>query len=253
MNSSGNALAPAFRSIVAVGLVLVLAVLQPATAEPRSKQRARPAAGAPALDRPAVAEGAIHVTASGFDAHPALLHAFDALNAGDLATAEATYTQVLTAEPRNADALHGLAAIALRREHHDQAQDFYLRAIDADPRDAVAQAGLAGLRGPADPVDAATRLKALIAAQPGQHTLHFALGNLHAADGRWHEARQAFFTAHHGDPAQPDYLFNLAVSLDHLQQAGLAAQYYRKALAAADKRLPGFDKAQAVVRLRELP
>jgi Tfp pilus assembly protein PilF len=34
------------------------------------------------------------------------------------------------------------------------------------------------------------------------------------------------------DPDNADYLFNVAVSLDHLRQNKLAAQYYRMALNA---------------------
>ena len=159
---------------------------------------------------------------------------------------------MLNSEPKNPDALHGMAAVALRQRQYDRAEEFYLRAIEADPKDAIAQAGLFGLRGQGDPVNAESRLKTLIAAQPDQHFLHFALGNIYAAAGRWNEAQTAFFKAYTGDPEHPDYLFNLAISLDHLRQSKLAAQYYNQALAAAGNRPASFDKAQAATRLREL-
>jgi hypothetical protein len=42
------------------------------------------------------------------------------------------------------------------------------------------------------------------------------------------------------------------VSLDHLRQSRLAAQYYTQALGLAAQRPAGFDKAQVATRLREI-
>lgn len=181
-----------------------------------------------------------------------LIQAFDSLASGRLDAAEARYAHVLKSEPNNPDALHGMAAVALRRGQDDLAEQCYLRAREADPKDAVALAGLAGLRSHSDPLGAESQLKTLIAAQPGQHALHFALGNLYAIAGRWSEAQQAFFNAHTGDPEHPDYLFNLAVSLDRLRQPKLAVRFYQQALEAAGHRLAGFDQALASSRLQEL-
>jgi tetratricopeptide (TPR) repeat protein len=183
---------------------------------------------------------------------PALTRGFDAFNSGNLAAAAASYEQVLKADGRNADALHGLAAIALRQGRANDADELYLRALEADPKDAVAQAALSGLRGKADPVATESRLQSMIASQPDQPFLQFALGNVYAGQSRWPEAQRAYFKAYSGDPENPDYLFNLAVSLDQLHQGKLAMQYYNQALAAASQRPAGFDKAQAANRLREL-
>ena len=43
------------------------------------------------------------------------------------------------------------------------------------------------------------------------------------------EAQQAFFAAVAGEPDQPDYLFNLAVSLERLRQPGAAPHYSARA------------------------
>lgn len=220
----------------------------PPSPEPPPSAEPRPAARATAPDPSAP----IRITASRARINPALVRAFEALDGGNLDAAEAEYAAVLKSEPKNPDALQGMAAVALRQGRHEIAEEHYLRAIEADPKNAVAQAGLVGLRGQVDPTAAESRIKNLIAAQPDQPFLQFALGNLHAAAGRWNEAQQAFFKAHTGDPAHPDYLFNLAVSLDHLRQPRLAAQFYQQALAAAGTRPAGFDKAQAEARLREL-
>jgi hypothetical protein len=50
----------------------------------------------------------------------------------------------------------------------------------------------------------------------------------------------------------PDYHFNLAVSLDALGQTAPAAQYYRAALTAAEVLPHAFDKAVAGQRLAVL-
>ena len=82
--------------------------------------------------------------------------------------------------------------------------------------------------------------------------LHFALGNVYAGESRWAEAQQAYFRAVSSDPGNADYAFNLAVSLDHLNQNKHAADYYRRALALAARGPAGFDRQRATNRLREL-
>jgi tetratricopeptide (TPR) repeat protein len=45
----------------------------------------------------------------------------------------------------------------------------------------------------------------------------------------WPQAQQAYFQAHHLEPDNADYAYNLAVSLDHLRQPKLALNFYRRA------------------------
>ena len=194
----------------------------------------------------------VRIVASKATANPVLVRALDAWNAGDLAAAEAAYASALVTEPRHAGALGGLAAIALRRGQYQRAEGLYLRALEADPANAVAMAGVLGLQHRDDAFGVESRLKNLIAAQPDQPALRFALGNIYAGDDRWNEAQREYFHAYSGDPQQPDYLFNLAVSLDHLRQPTLAAEYYASALAAASLRPAEFDRSKASGRLREL-
>lgn len=184
--------------------------------------------------------------------NPSVMTAYLAFQGGDLAAARSAYEQVLTSEPRNSDALHGLAAVALREGRTDSAQNYYLRALEADPKDNLAQAGLLDLKGAADSEHSESRLKSLLASQPDSPFLNFSLGNYYARHGRWAEAQQAYFRAWVGDSANPDYLFNLAVSLDQLRQANLALQYYEKALAATDARAGSFDREHVAARIDEL-
>lgn len=178
-----------------------------------------------------------------------------ALRAGDLILARGEYQRLLDAEPASLDALHGLAAVSQREGKPEAAEQYYLRALKIDSRDALAQIGLVGLvsfRAQGEPNEAEARLKALLAAQPELTFVHHALGKLFAAQGRWDEAFEAFFQVYRDEPDHPDILFNLAVSLDYLKRPGPAASYYRLALAAAERRPASFDRGQAETRLAAL-
>jgi Tfp pilus assembly protein PilF len=215
--------------------------------------RARKAA-APAGAAPGEADPGVRVSAQSQESPTQ--RAYDELQAGRLDAARKGYEQALRADRRNADALVGLATIAQREGQTEAAERYYLQAIEADPRSAAAHAGLISLRGDADAMSAESRLKNLIA-QNGTDAaatgaLHFALGNLYAGQRRWSEAQPAYFKAHTTDAEQPDYLYNLAVSLDHLGQSALARQFYERALKAARNRPAAFDKSLGERRLAEL-
>ena len=181
-----------------------------------------------------------------------LNQAYEAWQANRLDDARRGYEQVLRSDAWNTDALLGLAAIAARQGQAERAQDLYLRVLEADPGDVTAQAALISLRSQSDTGQSESRLKTLLASQPDASALHFALGNLYARQGRWSEAQQAYFQAYALEPDNGDYLFNVAVSLDHLRQNKLAAQYYRMALSAAETRRSAFSADAAGKRILEL-
>lgn len=213
-----------------------------------SQARRQPGAQPPADD----SDRLIRVAKAPLKVNPALLRGFDAFNRGDLALAQMEYERAQKADPRNTDVLHGLAAIALRQGRANQAEWLYRQITEADPQDSVAMAALINIRGQVDPGTAESRLKSMAAAQPELAAPHFSLGNLYARHGRWADAQQAYFRAYTAEPDNPDILYNLAISLEHLRQNKLAAQYYSQALAAAQTKPAGFDKAQATARLAAL-
>lgn len=92
-------------------------------------------------------------------------------------------------------------------------------------------------------------MRGLLRQHPESAALHFALGNLLARQARWSEAQQSYFHAVAAEGGNPDYLFNLAVSLEHLHQLPAAARYYRLAVNAAAARAAAFSAAQAEQRL----
>ena len=215
-------------------------------------RQAAPARTAPAPQRAPRREGDIKITPARVQADPVLEGAYQAFNAGDLTRARDDYQRVLRNNPDNRDALLGLAAVEMQARRYDAAAGFYTRVLELDPRDAYAQAGLIGLKGQVDPLTAESQLKNMIAAQPEASFLNFTLGNQYAAQGRWAEAQQAYFRAYSGDPAHPDFAYNLAVSLDQMHQAKPALEYYRRALALAQGRPVSFDRAEVSKRMTQL-
>ena len=211
-------------------------------------------APAPAAPAPPAPRDVIKVTVGGATPtiNPLLAEAYQALNAGNLESSQRLYNQLLRNEPNSVDASLGLAAIAAQQSDGAQASKHYLRVLELDPRNALAQAGLIGMLGRADPLAAETRLKQLIARDPAAY-LHFTLGNVYADQNRWPDAQQAYFQAYHLQPDNPDYAYNLAVGLEHVGQPKLALNYYRGVLElAAAKGRANFSTAAAQERISKL-
>jgi len=178
--------------------------------------------------------------------------AYQAFSAGDDAAAGRLYRQLLQSDPRNLDALLGLAAVAARQENGDEAAAHYARALELDPRNSVAQAGLIALLGQADPVAAESRLKSLLAQQPDAAYLHAALGGVYAEKSQWANAQQAYFQAFHLDPGNAEYAFNLAVSLDQLSKPDLALDFYQRARDLLPGHGGAIDRASLGARIDQL-
>jgi Tfp pilus assembly protein PilF len=216
-----------------------------------SKATARAAADPEKVAAPRATQPA-RVTPTAERLDPGLERGWEALQAGDLGRAKAEYLRILKANPVDRDALLGLATIDARNQDFEGAERRYLKVLEIDPRDPYAHAGLAALRGPRDAVQSESKLKNLLAQQPDAAFVHFALGNQYAAQARWADAHAAYFKAHSSDPDNPDYAFNLAVSLDQLHQPRAALEYYRRALTLSSHRAVGFNQAQVEARIREL-
>jgi Tfp pilus assembly protein PilF len=183
---------------------------------------------------------------------PNVATAYAALATGDLDTARKGYGAALAADATNLDALLGVATVEARAGNRMLAASYYRRALEVDPRDATARAGLAALAATEQPEGLETQLRSDLSLAPASPALHFALGNYLASQNRWNEAQVEFFEAYRLDPSDPDLAYNLAVSLDHLKQGSLAAEYYDRALKGARASGAQFDAAQAARRLAQL-
>jgi len=184
---------------------------------------------------------------------PAIAAGYAAYQAGDMAAARHSYAQALQDEPDNRDALLGIAAVEMRAQRYGAADAHYRRLLRIDPRDPHALAGVLALRGQQiDPVLAESRVKTLLSFDTGAEVLNFTLGNEYARQGRWAEAQQAYFKALAADPGNPDFAYNLAVSLEHIGKPALALEQYRSALALAAHRSFSFDQPATQKRVQEL-
>ncbi len=195
----------------------------------------------------------VSVNRAGPAINPKIESAWSAYNRGDLGAARSGYQDMLKEDPTNRDALLGMAAVEIRANRLDQAELYYRSVLQVNPRDPYAQSGLLSLHGMfTDTSQAESRVKTLLATDPEAQVLHFTLGNQYAQQRRWPEAQQAYFKAFSGDPENPDFAYNLAVSLDQVRQPKLALEYYRRALSLSQQRSSSFDQALARNRVQEL-
>jgi Flp pilus assembly protein TadD len=151
----------------------------------------------------------------------------------DYESSSREYKKALDKEPNNHDALLGVAAISLQQDNVESARDIYIKLLELDPRDPHAHAGLANIAQTGGANLSETKLKQLIEYRPHDAHLQFALGNLYVQKKSWPAAQQAFFNAWKSDSKNPDYTYNLAVSLDQLGKHKEAKNYYEDSLRLA--------------------
>ena len=181
-----------------------------------------------------------------------MLHkARQALQTGAFDEAARLYREALGQSPQNPDILLALAALARHQGQGSEALRYRQLAAEAAPLDVNVQASLLADSALDDPLRE-SRLKSLSMQHEHSPAPHFVLGKLYAGQHRWPEARAAYAKAHSADPGNPDYLFNLAVCHEHLQQPAEANQRYRQALTAAQQGLATFSLEQASSRLTVL-
>jgi len=191
---------------------------------------------------------------------PNLQRAYAAYQNGSLDEAEVLYRRVLASDPLQRDALLGLATIVGRSGRSAEALELYSRLLARNPRDPIARAGMMEIVPAGSPASQEADLRRLLAEYPNVAPLAYAQGNFLASNQRWSEAQQAYFRALQlakadaavGGQVNPDYAFNLAVSLEHLNQRGPAQNYYREALEFATNHPAGFDLAALRNRLANM-
>ena len=133
---------------------------------------------------------------------------------------------------RNVDALLGLGAIASRQGRVADANGWFSKVLEVDPRNSVAQAAMLDNPPQGNEVNNESHIKNMLAKHPDDANLHGALGNLYAQQNQWPAAQQAYFDAYSLN-GSADNAFNLAVSLDQMGKPKLALPYYQRALAQA--------------------
>ncbi len=181
-----------------------------------------------------------------------LTQAYRAYRAGDYVGARRGYEAVLRVQPEQRDALLGLAAIESRVGRIERAHRIYAQVLRRNPRDPVASAAVFNLHNLAGGDVAESQLKLLLDQYRDSPGLHFSLGNFYARRSRWPEAQQAYFSAFSADKDNPEYAYNLAVSLDQLGKTNAALPYYQKALILSTGRASSLSQGEVRARIRAL-
>ncbi|WP_410499438.1 tetratricopeptide repeat protein [Chitinibacter sp. S2-10] len=179
--------------------------------------------------------------------NPVLLQAWEAFRRGDDDLAEQLYRKVLVGQSRQRDALLGLAALHIKRGEKGKAGEIYRQLLQLNPQDQMVQGAVLML----EPEQIGSHDEVQLT-QRGIQDEPLLLAQHYARHQRWHEAQAQFFAAWQQDPEHPDLAYSLAISLDHLQQNRLAADFYQQALVLAGQRQAGFDRAQVEARLQQL-
>ncbi len=180
-----------------------------------------------------------------------LADAYAAYQRGDDETALKKYNQVLQVDPLNRNALLARAAIAIQNGDVASAIADYRLLLLQNPKDSLAMSSLISVTS-ISPQQSETQLKLMIREEPDSPYLNFVLANIYGAQNRWQEAQSLYFKALENNPEDPNYAYNLAISLEHISKPGVAISYYEKALVNIKKGLATFDENVVSLRLEML-
>ena len=170
--------------------------------------------------------------------------------------AKSELESLLQAQPTNTRALEYLAQVQIEMGNYPAAETSYARILQLAPHNRTAQAGLIRLSQTNDSLDYEASLLALQTNYPDEAFIPFMLGNHLAGQQRWNEASGAYqLTVELAQslreiPAQ--YVYNYAVSLEHLNRSGEALAQYRKARDLVMRDSDQFDIALLNSRIERL-
>lgn len=181
-----------------------------------------------------------------------LTNAYRMYEERNYSAAKNQYAEILQTQPNNYDALLGFATTTQALGDNKLAEQYYNILIDRYPRDTYSQAGLLSLLGSYDFSARTSKIKSFIKSSPNTAYFHFLLGENYAKNHLWGDAQAALFDAVRLDKNNPDYNFNLAVSLDQLNKHDVALNYYQNAISLASTRPANFDLNQARIRAGQL-
>lgn len=175
----------------------------------------------------------IKVRRPGLDTNYELNRAYTALMGGDTQTAIETYKNILSVEPRNEDALFGLAATYHRLGMTDQARPFYGMLMKVNPNHREGLNNFLVLVSDESPQDALPELERLEARNPEfspiPAQIAIVLDKLGYADASKEKMLRAIELA----PDNMSYKYNLAVMLDRRGEYANAASLYRMLIEAS--------------------
>ena len=177
-----------------------------------------------------------------------IMRGYNALGQNQFSQAREAYSQVLTSNPTQRNALLGIAYAHQALGNTDQALSTLRRLIELYPRDSDGMSALY-LIGGGDLVAEETRFKQLLDRSEYPAAVHYTLGVIYFEQRRFGEAERAFSRASSLSPTQPDYAYNLALTLDQLGRSHDAARQYVVALNLANQTSAVFSRDLARARL----
>jgi len=181
-----------------------------------------------------------------------LNEAYGALLGNDLLQAERVYKRVLKQWPKQLDALLGLANIESQRGFTSSARDLYEKVLRIDETNSIAQIGLLQSYDQQDAMSRQQVLEELITTYESNPEAHLALAHALAEQSKWKAAQASYFKAFSLSPNNTVYAYNLAVSLDRLDQYSAAVTYYKKTLSLNKLASKPLNLARVTNRLIEL-
>ncbi len=120
------------------------------------------------------------------------------------------------------------------------------------PKDLTGIDTLIRLANQVHPQKMSTLIQDLIPFHPNHSLLLFTQGNLFAKQSNWTAANASFLEALKINPNNPDILFNIGVSFEHLKQYKPAYLHYKKALQFSQKQPASFTHEVLQLRLDQL-
>ena len=162
-----------------------------------------------------------------FDASRMLSKAYNALVAGDDLSAITIYRDIVSQEPRNQEALFGLATTYHRAGSHDLAKPVYEQLLRVNPTHREGLNNFLSLVAEFSPENALEELQKIAARNPHFSPVHAQIGMLYSKLGKQDHAREKLLYAIRLAPHNLVYKYNLAVILDRQGEVGDAVALYR--------------------------
>lgn len=168
----------------------------------------------------------IKVRRPGLDTNYELNNAYNALMGGDTPRAIEIYRNILSVEPRNEDALFGLAATYHRLGQTNQARPFYGALLKQNPNHREGLNNFLVLVGEESPADALPELERLQDRNPEFSPIPAQIAIVLDRMGYPDRAEDAMLRAIELAPENMTYKYNLAVMLDqHARYSDATAMY----------------------------
>lgn len=177
----------------------------------------------------------IKVQRPGLDTNFELNRAYSALNAGDTATAIETYRNILSTEPKNEDALFGLATTYHRIGNLDQARPYYAQLLTVNPNHREGLNNFLALVSDEAPQEALAELERLEQRNPDFSPIPAQQAALLSKSGFPDQAREKMLRAIELAPDNLTYKYNLAIMLDKQGNYADASALYRLLIDASLK------------------